>query len=152
MNKIYLPKEISAVKVCLVPRFDSNKKPGRSSFKMVACCPSVLTIASWLSWRQLKVQLPTIKVSEAIAVNIGWLTADAGTEALALCSLSRNSVRLSLELEPPSGLPLEYIVRSFPSRTKRNHPLLPLDNSMAQKSLHRYKQSLPRTIHQSCQW
>jgi len=31
------PNEVSAVKECLVPRFDSNMNPGRSSRKIVAC-------------------------------------------------------------------------------------------------------------------
>lgn len=53
--------------------------------------------------------------------------------------------------DPFSGLPLEYIVANFPSRIKRNHPLLPFDNSKAAASLHKYKQSLPRTILQSRQ-
>ena len=32
------PSDVSAVKVCLVPRFDWKRNPGRSSFRMVACC------------------------------------------------------------------------------------------------------------------
>lgn len=35
---------------------------------------------------------------------------------------------------PPSGDPLEYIVASFPSKMKRNHPLEPLDSSKAAAS------------------
>jgi len=31
------PSEVSAVKECLVPRFDSKMNPGRSSRKIVAC-------------------------------------------------------------------------------------------------------------------
>ena len=37
--------------------------------------------------------------------------------------------------EPPSGLPLEYMVASLPSRMKRNQPLLPLESSNAAASL-----------------
>jgi hypothetical protein len=39
------------------------------------------------------------------------------TTDLARCNFSRNSPRFSFESEPPSGLPLEYIVDNFPSRT-----------------------------------
>lgn len=41
------------------------------------------------------------------------------------------------ESDPPSGLPLEYIVASFPSRIKRNQPLLPLESSNAHDSFQR---------------
>ena len=32
------PSDVSAVNVCLVPRFDWKRNPGRSSLRMVACC------------------------------------------------------------------------------------------------------------------
>ena len=35
------PRVVSAVNECLVPRFDSNTKPGRSSFNIVACCRQI---------------------------------------------------------------------------------------------------------------
>ena len=41
------------------------------------------------------------------------------------------------ESDPPSGLPLEYIVASFPSKIKRNQPLLPLESSNAHDSFQR---------------
>lgn len=41
------------------------------------------------------------------------------------------------ESEPPSGLPLEYIVANLPSSMNLNQPLLPLDNSRAQDSFQR---------------
>ena len=56
------------------------------------------------------------------------------------------------ESEPPSGLPLEYIVANLLSKIKRNHPLLPLDSSSPHDSFHKYKQSLLRIRHQSLQW
>lgn len=36
--------------------------------------------------------------------------------------------------EPPSGLPLEYMVASFPSRMNLNQPLEPLESSRAAAS------------------
>ena len=42
---ISLPNEVSALKLCLVPLFDSNKNPGKSSLRIVLCiCPSVFTM------------------------------------------------------------------------------------------------------------
>lgn len=41
------------------------------------------------------------------------------------------------ESDPPSGLPLEYMVASFPSKMNLNQPLLPLESSKAQDSFHR---------------
>lgn len=64
---------------------------------------------------------------------------------------NRNKILPELS-DPPSGLPLEYMVASFPSKINLNHPLLPLDNSKAAASLHIYKQSLPLMIDQSLQW
>ena len=60
--------------------------------------------------------------------------AEAVTAALARCSFSRNSPRFSLESEPPSGEPDEYIVASLPSRMNLNHPLEPLESSSAAAS------------------
>lgn len=54
--------------------------------------------------------------------------------------------------DPPSGLPLEYIVASFPSKINLNHPLLPFESSKAAASLQIYRQSLPLIIDQSLQW
>ena len=68
------------------------------------------------------------------------------TAPRALCSFSKNSPLFSLESEPPSGLPLEYIVANFPSRIKRNQPLEPFDNSNAAASDQIYRQSRPRAI------
>lgn len=36
--------------------------------------------------------------------------------------------------DPPSGLPLEYMVASLLSKINLNHPLLPLDSSRAAAS------------------
>lgn len=148
----FVPREVSAVKVCFVPRFDSKRKPGSSSLSVVVCWPSVFTTSKCPSCTHFNDQFPTVKLGPPGVERIDWLIALLGTCPLARCNLSRNSLLLSDELEPPSGLPLEYMVASLPSRTKRNHPLLPLESSMAQKSFQRYKQSLPRTRHQSCQW
>ena len=52
---------------------------------------------------------------------------------------------------PFSGLPLEYIVASLPSRMNRNHPLEPFESSKAAQSPQTYKQSRPRQTLQSCQ-
>jgi hypothetical protein len=69
-----------------------------------------------------------------------------------LHKLRKYLIRVLPELsDPPSGLPLEYMVASFPSKINLNHPLLPLDNSKAAASLQIYKQSLPLIIDQSLQ-
>ena len=47
---------------------------------------------------------------------------------------------------PFSGLPLEYIVASLPSKINLNQPLEPFDNSKAAESDQTYKQSRPRQI------
>lgn len=50
------------MKECLVPLLDSKTKPGRSSFRMVACCPSELWMAISPSFRQVRDQFPTVSL------------------------------------------------------------------------------------------
>lgn len=90
------PRLVSAVNECLVPRFDSNIKPGRSSRKIVACCwPSELYMWSSDSLRDVKDQFPTTRRNDDGFVSIGWLVVFDFTADRALCSFSRNSPRFS---------------------------------------------------------
>lgn len=62
LGNVNAPSEVSAVNECLVPLLDSKTKPGRSSFRMVACCPSELWMAISPSFRQVRDQLPTVSL------------------------------------------------------------------------------------------
>jgi len=147
------PRDVSAVKLCLVPLFDSNRKPGRSSFSVVdCCCPSLFTILSSVGLLQLRLQFPTtIVASLGPPLNNSVDPAVGFTLALALCSFSKNSPLFSLESLPPSGLPELYIVASLLSRMNLNQPLEPLDSSRAAASDQMYRQSLPLAKHHSFQ-
>ena len=76
------------------------------------------------SLAELRFQLPTAMMSELFLVKMGVATdpdrddsmAAAVTAARARCSFSKNSPRFSLESDPPSGEPDEYIVASLPSK------------------------------------
>lgn len=92
----YSPKEVSAVNECLVPLLDSKTKPGRSSFKIVACWPSELWIAISPSFRQVRDQFPTVSLAGPGADKIGWLVVDGFTWLRARCNFSKNSLRLSI--------------------------------------------------------
>lgn len=61
------------MKECLVPRFDSNTKPGRSSLRMVACWPSELWIAISPSFRQVRDQFPTVSLVGPCVDRMDWL-------------------------------------------------------------------------------
>ncbi len=74
-------------------------------------------IVSSPSFLQDRFQLPTTMTSSHDFVNSGYVAEVEVTAARARWSFSRNSPRFSLESEPPSGLPLEYMVANFPSRT-----------------------------------
>ena len=73
-------------------------------------------------------------VPDPAAATAAASMAEAVTAALARCSFSRNSPRFSLESDPPSGEPDEYMVASLPSRMNLNQPLEPLDSSSAAAS------------------
>ena len=103
------------------------------------------------SFLQHKLQFPTTSRGDPTRDNIGWLGVPAFIWLRARCSFSRNSPLFSELSELPSGLPLEYMVASLLSSMNLNQPLLPLDNSSAAASLQRYRQSRPRTMHQSFQ-
>ena len=81
------------------------------------CCPSELIIESSPSFLQDKFQFPTTMTSSHCLVKRGKVVEFDVTADLARYNFSRNSPRFSLESEPPSGLPLEYIVASLPSNT-----------------------------------
>lgn len=91
-----LPKLVSAVKECFVPRFDSKINPGKSSLSIVACCcPSLLWIDNSLSFLLDNAQLPTTSLVAPGRERIGWLTEFGFTWLRALCSFSKNSPRFS---------------------------------------------------------
>lgn len=92
-----LPREVSAVNECLVPLLDSNTKPGKSSFSIVACWPSELWIAISPSFKQVSDQFPTVSLVGPGAESIGWLEVDGFTWPRALCNFSKNSLLLSIK-------------------------------------------------------
>lgn len=98
LNILYnLPREVSAVNECLVPLLDSNTKPGKSSFSIVACWPSELWIAISPSFKQVSDQFPTVSLVGPGAESIGWLEVDGFTWPRALCNFSKNSLLLSIK-------------------------------------------------------
>ena len=88
-----------------------------NKIRHTCCCPSELTMLSSPSFLHDRVQLPTTMTSSLDLVKMGKVAAFDVTAARARWSFSRNSPRFSLESEPPSGLPLEYMVANFPSKT-----------------------------------
>ena len=65
-----LPNEVSALKLCLVPLLDSNKNPGKSSFRMVLCiCPSVFTTDSSPAFLKFKQVFKKVGKSYKIGQN-----------------------------------------------------------------------------------